>query len=85
MRQIELNVLPEDCIETLASGELLQLTVDGIVVAEIVPSNLVALAERQRSREESRQEAIVELRRIMDHGYDLGIVWNGRDELYDRD
>lgn len=56
---------------------------EGKPVAQIVPfPNDGSLP---RPTEDERLEAVRELKELMANAKDLGIVWNGRDELYDRD
>ena len=86
MRQLELKVLDPESVRELAAGQRLQLVVDQVTVAEIVPINLVALAEQQRQQADKRRLALERLLAIMDRGIDMGgLKITSRDELYDRD
>jgi hypothetical protein len=47
------------------------------------PKACIAEASRPISAEKSA--ALDRLSKIMEKGYDMGSIWTGRDELYDRD
>ncbi len=49
-------------------------------IAQIIP-----FPEANEPTRAERMAALDRLTAIMDKGYDMGLVWNGRDELYDRD
>ncbi len=49
-------------------------------IAQIIP-----FPEANEPTRAERMAALDRLTAIMDRGYDMGLVWNGRDELYDRD
>jgi len=85
MRQAALKSINEEFVEELASGRNIQLTIDDVPVAEIVPLNSKAIAQRQAGNKDKRHAAFERITAIMDRGVDLGGVWNGRSELYDRD
>lgn len=80
MRQVQIQ--NGDLLSTLAAdaeaGTAVALVRDGQPVAQIIP-----FPGRTRSRE-SRMAALARLDALMEKGYDMGLVWNGRDELYDR-
>jgi len=83
MRQIPAQVLDAESLEELESGNRLVLIRGGKPIAEIVP--LALDPEDAAAKEQRRMEAAERLKAIMDKGFDMGVVWNGRDELYDRD
>lgn len=86
LRQLQLKVLDEQSVRELAGGHRLQLVIDQVAVAEIVPINLHALAEQQAKLAEKRHLARARLLEIMDQGIDMGgLKITNRDELYDRD
>ena len=80
MRQVQIQ--NDDLLSALAAdaeaGKAVALVRDGHPVAQIIP-----FPGRTRSRE-SRMAALARLDALMEKGYDMGLVWNGRDELYDR-
>lgn len=82
MRQVQL-VEEEKQFASLVSeaeaGQSLTILRAGKPVAQIIP-----FPEGDKTREQ-RMAALKELEATMKKGYDLGIVWNGRNELYDRD
>ena len=82
MRQVQL-IEEEKQFASLVSeaeaGESLTILRAGKPVAQIIP-----FPEDNKTREQ-RMAALEKLEATMKKGYDLGIVWNGRDELYDRD
>ncbi len=83
MRSISIQEFEQNtaaCIAEAEAGQRLVLLRGGKAIAEIVPSSDTT----QPSRAE-RMAALGRLSAIMDKGYDMGLVWNGRDELYDRD
>ncbi len=85
MRQVQVQEAAENfvgLIDEAEAGASLTIVKAGRPVAQIVPfqaegSEIFSDADRRAAREE--------LRAITAKGFDLGIVWNGRDELYDRD
>lgn len=85
MRQVQVQDAAEhfaDLIAEAEAGESLTIVKAGRPVAQIVPfradnAEVFSDAERIAARKE--------LRTVTAQGFDLGIVWNGRDELYDRD
>lgn len=83
MRQVKLredDVKFSTLVREVEAAESVTLVRSGRPVAQIVPfpeaKTGLATAERVAAMER--------LKAIMDKGYDLGIVWNGRDELYER-
>jgi hypothetical protein len=80
MRQISAQLLDPESLIELKSGHRLELVQGGKTIAEIVPVVIEASVS-----EAEREAAMNRLRQWMDKGLDLGVVWNGRDELYDRD
>ena len=80
MRQVQ--VKENDVLSQLAAdaeaGKSIALVRDGQPIAQIIP-----VRSQKRSREE-RLAALARLDKLMEKGYDMGLVWNGRDELYDR-
>ena len=80
MRQVQIH--DGDLLSALAAdaeaGKAVELVRDGQPVAQIIP-----FPARKRSRE-SHMAALARLDALMEKGYDMGLVWNGRDELYDR-
>ena len=84
MRQVALReeeVQFAELVREAEAGESVTVTREGRPVAQIVP---FPAAPAQRS-EEDRLQAVRELEAFLAERHDLGIVWNGRDELYDRD
>ena len=81
MHQVQLE--ENDLLTSLAAeaqgGEIVTLVRNGHPVAQIIP-----LPMQERSRAE-RMAALDQLDALMEKGYDMGLIWNGRDELYDRD
>ncbi len=83
MRQVQLN---EDNhqLATLVSeaeaGESVTILRGERPVAQLIP-----FPEANEPTRAERMAALERLTAIMDKGYDMGLVWNGRDELYDRD
>ena len=85
MRQLELNILDPESVRQLSTGQRVQLVLDDIAVAEIVPVDLAALAEEQRRKEQTRANARADLLEIMHGGINMeGFKITSRDELYDR-
>jgi antitoxin (DNA-binding transcriptional repressor) of toxin-antitoxin stability system len=82
MRQIQLNEEVEfsTLIREVEDGESLTLLRGERPVAQIIP--FPGTDEPTRAE---RMAALERLTAIMDKGYDMGLIWNGRDELYDRD
>jgi hypothetical protein len=86
VRQLEISVLDEESVRELSSGQRVQLTFGNVTVAEIVPTELAALANQQRQKEEARNHSRTALLEIMNRGIDMGgFKITNRDELYDRD
>jgi len=84
MLQVQLEQTEETLDELVAqaeSGNPVTLLRNRRPVAQIIPFP----TEDPAPTPEERLAAIKELEAIMAKGYNLGIVWNGRDELYDRD
>ncbi|WP_263373923.1 type II toxin-antitoxin system Phd/YefM family antitoxin [Granulicella aggregans] len=81
MRQVQLT--DDGQLATLVSeaeaGESITILRGERPVAQIIP-----FPEAPVAMTADRLAAIEELKAIMDKGYDLGIVWNGREELYER-
>ena len=85
MRQVQLQEVEEHAADLIAhaeAGESITILKAGRPIAQIIPfpdsaPEVFSEAERQAAR--------AELKAITARGYDLGVVWNGRDELYDRD
>ena len=81
MRQVQIQ--DDDLLSALAAdaeaGKAVALVRNGQPVAQIIP-----FPAPTRSRE-ARMAALGRLDALMEKGYDMGLVWNGRDELYDRD
>ena len=91
MRQIQLS---EDdrqlatLVDEVEAGESVTILRGERPVAQIIPfpgAHPDASPNAPRTMTPQRAAAIERLRAIMNKGYDLGIEWNGRDELYDRD
>ena len=82
MRQIQLNEDVEfsTLIREVEDGESLTLLRGERPVAQIIP-----FPGTDEPTHVERMAALERLTAIMDKGYDMGLVWNGRDELYDRD
>jgi antitoxin (DNA-binding transcriptional repressor) of toxin-antitoxin stability system len=83
MRSISIQEFEQDpkaCIAEAEAGQRLVLVRGGKAVVEITP-----VAESAQTISAERSAALDRLSAIMDKGYDMGLVWNGRDELYDRD
>jgi len=83
LRQISAQVLDDESLQELQSGHSLLLVRAGEPLAEIIP-----VAQQPRNAEEHGQDrlhAVQQLKEIMNQGFDMGVVWNGRNELYDRD
>ncbi len=81
MRRVQLSddeVQFASAVAEAQAGETVTVLRGDKPVAQIVPVR----AEVSRAE---RLAAIERLKAIMEKGYDLGVVWNGRDELYDRD
>ena len=84
MRQVQLREEEEQfaaLVSEAEAGESLTILRGDKPVAQIIPFPV----SHNNADEAERQAALKRLRAIMERGYDLGIVWNGRDELYDRD
>ncbi len=81
MRQVQIEEAGEHFAELLSqaeAGESLTILRGNRAVAQIVPFRAqVDIASHDAARQR--------LRAAMDRGLDLGGVWNGRDELYERD
>jgi len=71
---------PKAYIAEAEAGQRLVLINRGKPVAEISP-----ISETNEPTPAERMAALDRLSAIMDKGYDMGLIWNGRDELYDRD
>jgi antitoxin (DNA-binding transcriptional repressor) of toxin-antitoxin stability system len=71
---------PKACIAEAEAGQRLVLVRGGKAVVEIAP-----IAEAPQTISAERCDALDRLSAMMDRGYDMGLAWNGRDELYDRD
>jgi len=85
MRQVQLHEEEQQFAALVAeaeAGESLTILRGGKPVAQIIPFPQQA---SETHTEEERLEGARQLQALMDKGFDLGIVWNGRDELYDRD
>jgi len=85
MRQVQLQEVEEHAADLIAeaeSGASITILKAGRPVAQIIP---FADPVPEFFSESERQAARAELKAITARGYDLGVVWNGRDELYDRD
>ena len=85
MRQVQLHEEEEQFAALVAeaeAGESLTILRAGRPVAQIIPFPEQSVDTRS---EDERMQAVSRLKAIMHKGYALGIVWNGRDELYDRD
>ncbi len=91
---IQVDFSPSDqklaaCVAYAEAGEVVTVCREGRPVAQIIPlpeAESGADVKQQHARsEEERKLAVARLSKTMEKGYDLGIVWNGRDELYDRD
>lgn len=85
MRQVQLHEDEAQFAALIAeaeAGESLTILRAGKPVAQIIP---FPQPEQQVRSEEERQAAVQQLKAMMAKGFDLGVVWNGRDELYDRD
>jgi len=80
MRQIQVedDELLAHLAEDANGGQTVALLREGRPIAQIIPFGT-------RKSRADRMAALVELDALMEKGYDMGIVWNGRDELYDRD
>ncbi len=81
MRQVQLLEAAEQFAALIAeaeAGESLTILRAGKPVAQIIPFP-------QQPSEEERLAAGKRLLALIEKGFDLGIKWNGRDELYDRD
>jgi antitoxin (DNA-binding transcriptional repressor) of toxin-antitoxin stability system len=80
MRQVQ---LPEEerqfaaLVSQAEAGEILTILRGGKPVAQLIP---VPPQRTDAEREEARKKLI----ELMNQGVDLGGLWNGRDELYDR-
>jgi prevent-host-death family protein len=80
MRQVQLDEQEQQFASLIAeaeAGESLTILRRGKPVAQIVPFP-------KQLTEAERAAAIERLSASMEKGLDLGGVWNGRDELYDR-
>ncbi len=83
MRQIQVredDVAFSTLVGEVEAGESVTLLRGDRPVAQIVP-----FPEAGESTRAERMAALERLTAIMDRGYDMGLIWNGRDELYDRD
>ncbi len=85
MQQVEIEREHEpfaELVRKAEAGESLTSVKAGKPVARLIPfaeETPVAVSEAERQAAWDRLQAVSE------KGFDLGIVWNGRDELYDRD
>jgi len=83
MRQVQLSE-DDHQLTTLVSeveaGESVTILRGERPVAQIIP-----VPDANEPTRADRLAALARLTAIMDKGYDMGLVWNGRDELYDRD
>ncbi|CAN5446386.1 hypothetical protein BH10ACI4_BH10ACI4_12050 [soil metagenome] len=85
MRQVQLHEEEHQfaaLVSQAEAGESLTILRHGRPVAQIIPFPNSTDTVNQHA---DRQTALRELEALMEKGFDLGIVWNGRDELYDRD
>ncbi len=83
MRSISIQEFEKDpkaCIAEAEAGQRLILLRGGKPVAEIAPP-----PQATETSSVERRAALDRLSVIMDKGYDMGLIWNGRDELYDPD
>ena len=86
MRQVQLHEAEQNLAALVAeaeAGESLTILRNGKPVAQIIPFD--GHAEEKEVTETDRQAAAKRLQALMDQGFDLGIEWNGRDEIYDRE
>ena len=84
MRQVQLHEEERHFAPLVAeaeAGESLTILRHGKPVAQIIPFP----AHSERPTKEEHLAALDRLRTIRNRGLNLGGVWNGRDELYDRD
>jgi len=82
MRQVQLQDAEEHFAALVAeaeAGESLTIVRDGKAVAQIIPF------PESHNPQAERKAALERLDALMAKGYDMGVAWNGRDELYDRD
>lgn len=82
MRQVQLSEAEQQfsaLISEAEAGESLTILRGDKPVARIIPF------PHDEEREATRLAAAARLDTLMEKGYDMGLVWNGRDELYDRD
>jgi antitoxin (DNA-binding transcriptional repressor) of toxin-antitoxin stability system len=82
MRQIHLTDDGQlaTLIHDVERGESVTILRGEQPVAQIIP-----FPQAKEPTRAERMDALERLTAIMDKGYDMGLVWNGRDELYDRD
>jgi len=82
MRQVQLHDAEQQFAalvsEAEAGGSMTILRGDR-PVAQIIPF------PESVDRETARLQAVAQLNALMEKGVDMGLAWNGRDELYDRD
>lgn len=82
MRQVQWN--DDTQLATLVSeveaGESVTILRGERPVAQIIP-----FPQAKEPARAERMAALERLTAIMDKGHDMGLIWNGRDELYDRD
>ena len=86
MRQVQLHEAERNLAALVAeaeAGESLTIRRNGKPVAQLIPFN--GHTEEKTVTETDRQAALERLDALMERGFDMGVVWNGRDELYDRD
>lgn len=84
MRQVQLHEAEENLAALVAeaeAGESLTILRNGKPVAQIVP----VPGGPEQPDFAARAAAFKRLEALMEKGLNLGGVWNGRDELYDRD
>lgn len=83
MRQMQLSEQDEQLSSLVCeveAGESVTILRGERPVAQIIP-----FPRSQEPTSAERMAALERLTVIMDKGYDMGLIWNGRDELYDRD
>jgi antitoxin (DNA-binding transcriptional repressor) of toxin-antitoxin stability system len=80
MSQVQLREEEEQfaaAVSEAQAGRSVEVLLNGKPVAEVIPF--------RGASAKPTGDAWERLTRLMDQGVDLGGVWNGRDELYDRD
>jgi prevent-host-death family protein len=83
MRQVQLHEEEQQfaaLVSEAEAGESLTILRHGKPVAQIIP-----FTKMNEPVAAERSAALARLSSLMEKGYDMGLVWNGRDELYDRD